>query len=192
MVPCRKSSSVENLSKKEWVLAFFQVVIASVFLACISIFKVPLYPTPMTLQTLGVFLIPLVLGPNKGALAVILYLVEATCGWPILSGGVANPLWMITPNAGFLLTFPFAAYVIGKLSVSFPSGKAFTTFTALTLGQVMICLGGVLGLACFFGFEKALAYGVTPFFVAMSVKIILATAIYHGLLNLKNRKQGKS
>lgn len=187
MVPCKKSCKVESLSKKEWILASIQVIIASLFLAIISVFKVPLYPTPMTLQTLGVFLVPLVLGPKKGTLSVILYLIEASCGWPILSGGSSNPLWILTPNFGFLLSFPLAAYLIGSIALSFSSFNFFKTLLALVLGQVIICAAGVLGLSWFFGFEKALAYGVTPFYVSMVVKIFLGATCFHSFLNLKNK-----
>lgn len=187
MVPCKKSCKVESLSKKEWILASFQVIIASFFLAIISVFKVPLYPTPMTLQTLGVFLVPLILGPKKGALAVILYLMEASCGWPILSGGTSNPLWILTPNFGFLLSFPLAAYIIGTIALSFSSYNFFKTLLALVLGQVIICSAGVLGLSCFFGFEKAITYGVTPFYISMLVKIFLGATFFHSFLNLKNK-----
>jgi biotin transport system substrate-specific component len=188
MVPCRKSLKIENLSKKDLCLAFMQVLIGSFFLAIISVFKVPLYPTPMTLQTLGVFLIPLVLGPNKGMLAVAVYLIEATCGWPILSGGGSNPLWILTPNFGFLLSFPLAAFIIGKITHSFSSNHFLKTLAAVVVGQLIICTAGVLGLSCFFGFEKAVAYGVSPFFLAMAVKILAATGCFHGLLNLKRRR----
>lgn len=193
MVVYRKSLKAENFSKKEWVLASLQVGIASLFLACISVFKVPLYPTPMTLQTFGVFLLPLFLGPKKSAAAVVLYLLEACCGWPILSGGISNPLWLLTPNFGFLLSFPLAAYVIGKLVSSFAVGHFFKTLLALVAGQLVIICGGVVGLSCFFGLEKAWAYGVSPFILAMTVKIFLAATSFHGFLSFKCKKnKGKA
>ncbi len=188
MVSCRKSFKVEHLSKKELILASMQILIGSFFLAIISVFKVPLYPTPMTLQTLGVFLLPLVLGPNKGMLAAAIYLIEATCGWPILSGGSSNPLWILTPNFGFLLSFPLAAFIIGKIAHSFSSKHFLKTLVAVVVGQVVVCTSGVLGLSYFFGFEKAVAYGVSPFFLAMVVKIMAATGCFHSLSYLKHRR----
>jgi biotin transport system substrate-specific component len=188
MVFYRKSLKVETLSKKEWMLASIQIALGSLLLATLSVFKVPLYPTPMTLQTLGVFLLPLMLGPKKAMAAVGLYLIEASCGWPILSGGTANPLWIMTPNFGFLLSFPLSAFVIGVVIKRFSKPHFYTTILTLFFGQLLIICGGVLGLSCFFGLEKAWAYGVTPFIGSMLAKIFLAATCYHGGLHIKNRK----
>lgn len=185
MVSCRKSCKLENLSTKQLFLAALQIVIASCLLAILSVFKIPLYPTPMTLQTFAVFIIPLILGPYKGSMAVGLYLLEASCGWPILSGGSSNALWILTPNFGFLLSFPLAAYVIGIIYRHFYSKNFFKTFFAVLCGQCIICCAGVSGLSCFFGWEKAYAYGVTPFMLAMLVKMLAAAACFHGMLSFK-------
>lgn len=68
---------------------------------------------PITLQTFSVILAGAVLGPWRGASAVILYLILGTAGLPFFaqrSGGVA--VW-VGPTAGFLLGFVLAAFVTG-------------------------------------------------------------------------------
>lgn len=175
------------LKSKAFLLHGLQVIVGSLFLAVISLAKVPLYPTPMTLQTLGVFMIGLALGSKRGAMAVFLYLLEATCGWPVLSGGISNPLWMIGPNAGFLWGFLPATFVIGYLMETFRKKTFVKALFSVICGQVCIYIMGVSWLACFFGFKKAIAVGVVPFLATMPIKVFLATIAYKPMLWVKQK-----
>jgi biotin transport system substrate-specific component len=68
---------------------------------------------PISLQTFSVILAGAVLGPWRGAAAVVVYLILGTAGLPIFaqrSGGFAA--W-VGPTAGFLLGFILAAFVTG-------------------------------------------------------------------------------
>ncbi|WP_212753703.1 biotin transporter BioY [Enemella dayhoffiae] len=71
---------------------------------------------PITLQTLGVALCGLVLGPWRGCLAVLLYLVVGLVGLPVFAGGAAGIGVLGKPSAGYLLSFPVAALVAGLLA----------------------------------------------------------------------------
>jgi len=79
----------------------------SILLAFLSQFSIPLpfTPVPVTLQTLGVFLLAGLLGPTKGFWSVLFYLVEGSIGLPVFAGGLAKPLWFISSTAGFLFAF---------------------------------------------------------------------------------------
>jgi biotin transport system substrate-specific component len=164
----------------------FQVFLASFALSLISLFKVPLYPTPMTFQTCGVFLIGLLLTPKKAALAVSIYLIEATFGLPVLSGGTSNPLWMVAPNAGFLASFPLAAFVVSFLVRRFKSPSFIKTSLCALAGKVVVYLCGLIVLSFFFGFKSALQYGVTPFLFVFPIKIFLVSFVYKLMNFLRN------
>lgn len=71
---------------------------------------------PITLQTLAVMLTGLVLGPVRGALAVVLYLVLGFVGLPVFSGGRSGLQVMSTPSAGYLIGFIFAAFFAGLVA----------------------------------------------------------------------------
>src|SRR4051812_45046818 len=83
----------------------------SCFLALLSQVAIPLpfTPIPVTLQTLGVFLLGGILGGRRAVYSVVGYLVQGCCGLPVFAGGVSNPLWISSLQAGFLVAFIGAA-----------------------------------------------------------------------------------
>jgi biotin transport system substrate-specific component len=168
-------------------MAFVQVVIGSLFLALTSLVKIPLHPTPITLQTLAVFMLGLALGSKKGAAACFLYLVEASLGAPVLSGGVSNPLWMAGFSGGFLISFPIAAFVIGFLVEKIQSKTFLKVLGCVLCGQLCIDLIGLIWLSGFFGVYKAIAVGCVPFLPTMVIKALLAVSMYHLTVWTRNK-----
>ncbi len=69
---------------------------------------------PYSLQTLGVLLTGAVLGPVRGFLSVLLYLVAGLV-LPIYSGGASGIGHYSGPTAGYLVAFPLAAALCGFL-----------------------------------------------------------------------------
>lgn len=69
---------------------------------------------PYSLQTLGVLLAGAVLGPVRGFLAVVLYLVAGLV-LPIYSGGASGAAHYSGVTAGYLVAFPLAAALCGYL-----------------------------------------------------------------------------
>src|SRR5215831_4767735 len=95
------------------------VVAASLFVAIcahITIPLVPLTPVPLTVQNFAVLLVGLLLGSRRGFAAMVVYLVEGMSGLPVFNptgpGGVAQ---LFGPTGGFLLAYPFVAFVAGYL-----------------------------------------------------------------------------
>ena len=74
---------------------------------------------PITLQTLAVFLTGMVLGGWRGFLALALYVVVGLLGVPVFAGFTGGPAVLVGPSAGYLLSFPFAAALVGWLSHRF-------------------------------------------------------------------------
>jgi len=68
---------------------------------------------PITLQTLAVMLTGLVLGPVRAGLAVLLYLLLGFVGLPVFSRGQSGLQVLSGPTAGYLVSFLFAALVVG-------------------------------------------------------------------------------
>ncbi|QCB93817.1 biotin transporter BioY [Cellulomonas shaoxiangyii] len=116
---------------------------------------VPSIPTgagvPITLQTFGVMLAGLVLGPLRGFLAVALYLVVGLAGVPVfadLSSGLGT---LGKPSVGYLLAFPLAALVAGLLSrvaLRAPVRRRWAALAAAGLGASFLTVhpAGVAGL----------------------------------------------
>ncbi|WP_317695572.1 biotin transporter BioY, partial [Aeromicrobium sp. REDSEA-S32_B7] len=68
---------------------------------------------PVTLQLFGVFLAGAVLGPVRGFLAVALYLAVGAVGVPVFAGPVGGLAPFAGPTAGYLVSFPLVALVVG-------------------------------------------------------------------------------
>ena len=77
---------------------------------------VPLSPVPMTLQPLAVLAVGGLLGAALGGSALLLYLCLGLLGLPVFAGGSGGLLHVLGPTGGYLLAFPAAAAVAGRLA----------------------------------------------------------------------------
>ncbi len=98
------------------------LALVATFAALVAVCAVlPAIPTggavPITLQTFGVVLTGLVLGPRRGALALLLYVAVGLAGLPVFSGATGGLGVLGGPSAGYLLAFPLAAAVAGALGL---------------------------------------------------------------------------
>lgn len=99
------------------------MVLAALFAAFTAAIAPPLLPlgftpVPITLQTIGVLLSGAVLGPYYGALSMILYVAIGALGLPVFAGGASGIGVLLGFTGGYLLSYPFAAFVIGWLTHS--------------------------------------------------------------------------
>lgn len=93
---------------------------------------------PITLQTLGVMLVGSLLGARKAGLSMLLFLALVAAGLPLLAGGRGGLGVFAGPSAGYLLAWPLAAWVIGRLVVAGRPGYRWPRGLGANL------LGGVL------------------------------------------------
>lgn len=131
------------------------LALIAVFAALIAAFSLtPAIPVgagvPVTLQTLAVVLAGLVLGPWRGFLATLLYLVVGFAGLPVFAGGAAGLGVLAKPSVGYLLAFPFGALVAGalaKLFVRWTGAKQYLGFfLAGMAASLLIHAAGIVGL----------------------------------------------
>lgn len=109
------------------------------------------------------------LGSKRGAMAVAMYLLQASIGLPVLAGGAILASFA-TPKFGYLLGMGMQAALFGFLAKTFRfsfSGLIFSGVVASALQ--MAC--GVLWLSFFIGIENALAMGLFPFILSEGLKI---------------------
>lgn len=93
-----------------------RVAIFAALIVVLGLVVIPLPSgVPITAQTLGVMLAGAVLGPRRGPLAVILVLVLAAAGLPVLAGGRGGLGVFAGPSAGYLVGWIFGALVIGLI-----------------------------------------------------------------------------
>jgi biotin transport system substrate-specific component len=157
------------------------------------IIPLPFTPVPITGQTFGVLLVAVLLGARRSGIALVLYLLEGFAGLPVFQPlGLPGPARFIGPTAGYLVAYPFAAFVTGWLvertanltlprAIKWqPAGAPLAA--ALLCGEVIIFLGGCtwLALGLHLGWPLAIQNGALPFVPGEIVKMALIVTLVGG------------
>ena len=146
--------------------------------AHITIPLMPLTPVPLTVQNLGVLLVGLLLGSRRGFAALTLYLMEGAVGLPVFSplgpGGIAQ---LLGPTGGFLMVYPFVAFVAGYIFERGTKSFARGAIAGL-LAELLLFAGGLTWLYVFtHSLAKAAYFGLYWFIAAEVIKVMFAAAI---------------
>ena len=153
------------------------VVFGSVLLAASAQFKIPIYPVPVTGQTLVVLLIGMTYGPRLGGMTMAAYLFEGAIGLPVFAGGAAGMAVLVGPTGGYLFGFFVAGVAIGYLAELGMGRTIASTIVAMIIGNCVIYLCGALWLANFIGFDQAISAGILPFLYGDALKLIVAAGL---------------
>ena len=148
--------------------------------ARITIPLMPLTPVPLTVQNLGVLLVGLMLGSRRGFAALALYLVEGAVGLPVFSPsalGLTGIAQLLGPTGGFLLAYPFVAFLAGYI---FERGTKSFMRAALAglIAELLLFAGGLTGLYLYtHSLARAAYMGLYWFLTAEVIKVMFAAAI---------------
>ena len=153
------------------------VVFGSLLLAVSAQFKIPLYPVPITGQTLVVLLIGMTFGARLGGITMAAYLFEGALGLPVFAGGASGIATLMGPTGGYLFGFLLASVAMGYLAERGMGRTAVSTVAAMIIGNCVIYVCGALWLANFIGFGQAIAAGVLPFLYGDILKLIIAAVL---------------
>src|SRR5690625_3922145 len=136
---------------------------------------------PITLQTLGVMLAGAILGARRGALAVALYIVVGLAGVPVFAQFTGGLSVLAAPSAGYLLSFPLAAAVIGVIAKRVPrEGKLLPSlgmFGAVLAGAISVYPAGIAVMAWRTGMSFSEAFIVNLTFVPGDLVKVVATVV---------------
>ena len=115
---------------------------ALIALAAQIAIPLPFTPVPLTMQPLAVLLVGIALGSSRGAAAAALYLLEGISGLPVFSQGHGGAIWLVGPTAGYLYSYPAAAWLAALTSprAAFAAGVA----PFILADAVKIALGAAL------------------------------------------------
>jgi biotin transport system substrate-specific component len=173
------------------------VVFVTVLTAAAAQVSVPLpfTPVPLTLQPMVVLLGGAALGPRLGMTSQVLYLLAGIAGLPVFAASATlpqGPFRLLGPTGGYLMSYPFAAWLTGWLASRGFDRRYLTSLVAMVAGLSIIFAGGVTWLAWFahpvpVGPAVALAGGLYPFIPVDLVKICIASAILPGTWALLGR-----
>lgn len=161
--------------------------------------EIPLWPVPITGQTLAVIVVGAALGAKRGAAALATYAVVGLAGVPWFAGFTGGPAAVLKPSFGFIIGFIGAAYVAGWFAERAWDRKPLMGMLGFTLASIVPFLAGVpymayilnvyLGNSLSFG--EIMAAGVTPFILGGIVKATLAATLiplaWRGVRKLEDR-----
>lgn len=133
-------------------------------------------PVPITGQTLGVLLVGTALGWRRGMAALVLYAAAGLIGVPWFAAGASG---YVGANFGYILGFIVSAAVCGYLAERHADRRLVTAVPAMVVGEVLMYVIGVAWLAADLkiGIGKAITLGFVPFWIADSIKCLLAAGL---------------
>jgi biotin transport system substrate-specific component len=155
------------------------VVLGAALVGGFAQLYVPLWPVPVTGQTLAVLLVGATLGAVRGALAMVVYAVvgivgvpwfsEADSGWQVIAG----------PTGGYIIGFVLSAFLVGWLSERQWDRKVLKALALVLGGSVAVFAIGLPWLSFVLGTDLAttLEYGLWPFIIGGLIKALLAAGL---------------
>ena len=165
------------------------VTAGAAFTALLTQVAIPMWPVPITGQTLAVLLVGTTLGASRGALALALYLVLGIVGLPIFADGKSGSL-LDMPTGGYLIGFVLAAALVGWLAQKEWDRRGRRTVVAFLAGSAVIYAVGLpwlyvsldrlgpsvwnVSLGYDSLFAATIATGFVPFIIGDVLKALLA------------------
>ena len=145
---------------------------------------VPLWPVPITGQTLAVLLVGVTLGAVRGGISMVLYALLGIVGLPVFSESSSGWSVVAGPTGGYIIGFIFSAILTGWLAQREWDRKLLRAFVAFLIGSVVTFAFGLPWLATFLGavgapndLQSVLQAGLYPFILGGVIKSILGAGI---------------
>jgi len=132
----------------------------------------PISPVPLTLGSFVLYLTVYIIGPKKGIISFLLYLLLGFAGLPVFAGFTSGPAKLIGPTGGYLLGEIFLVLILGLFMKS-------SYLLGLILGTLACYLSGTLYLAFLnqISFTAAIGLGVLPYLPFDAIKILGAVLL---------------
>lgn len=165
------------------------VVFVTVLTAIAAQISVPLpfTPVPFTFQPMVVLVGAAALGSRLGMASQVLYLALGIAGVPLFAASPLLPQGaarLLGPTGGYLMSYPFAAFVAGWLAERGFDRRYMTALGAMICGLAVVFAGGLLWLTIASparSFSAALASGFFPFVVPDLLKLLVAASVMPGI-----------
>ena len=154
-------------------------------------FPLPGTDIPQTAQTIAVLLCGSLLGPWRGSLAVVLYLIAGLVGLPVYSDGASGWATLSGGSAGYFFGFVVAATLSGVLRRVGGRDRLWLMSLHMVAAHIVILAMGCLWLARNLGIGEAIAVGVTPFIYGGIVKSVMVALIVLSVSAVRRRVGGR-
>ena len=159
------------------------IFLGSLLLTLSAKVKIPFYPVPMTMQTFVVLFLGVSFGYKIGLATIGLYLIEGIVGLPVFSNSPEKGVGLVYftgPTMGYLIGFLPAVFLTGYLRLDDWTKKENGSVKIFLINLIKLFISvstiyflGLYWLSNLIGFEKALLFGLKPFWLAELFKILL-------------------
>ncbi len=159
------------------------IAYTAMFSALIAVCSWISVPTevPFTLQTFAIYCTLECIGGKKGFYAILVYILLAAAGVPVLAGFSSGIGVILGTTGGYIIGF-FATAIVYQIAEKFPLyEKLWFRVSALMIGTVLCYLFGTLWFMWVYtreteaiSFGMAFSWCVIPFIGADILKMILA------------------
>lgn len=162
------------------IRATVRIALSVAFLCVSAMITVPLFPIPITLQSLALLLVMYLLGAKNGGAALLVYLALGAIGLPVFSGFLGGIGVLFGPTGGFLFGFLFAIPAFW-LFPRLLRRKSVAALCAMVATLLALYVFGALWYYFLFAadtsFWAVLTLTVLPFVLPDAVKLSLALLI---------------
>ncbi len=179
---------VDRVIARSWATDIALVVAGAALVAVLAQVAVPLWPVPVTGQTLAVLLVGASLGAARGAASLSLYALLGALGLPIYSDASSGWSVLLGPTGGYIIGFIASAAIVGWAAErSWDRGwyKPIITFIG---GSLVVFAFGLPWLAVALGqlglpndLQSVLMAGFYPFITGGVIKAAIAAALLPAL-----------
>lgn len=167
-----------------------QIALSAALLAVSSIVVLPIGVIPITLQVFFFLFIPALLGPVKGLMTIILYIVMGLIGMPVFAGGSGGMGSILSPSFGYIVGALAVAWIVGAGLKKQRNKWEMTGIMSLGLGVLYITgmsyqyilMNTVLDSPI--SLVSIVSMNLTVFLPIDALKMLLAIALYDRLSSL--------
>ena len=159
---------VNKMKTKDVVI----IALCAAILSVLAPLSIPLAgKVPISLATFVVMLIGLLLGPNKGLLVVLVYIILAFIGLPIMSGFTGGAAKLLGATGGYVFGYLPLIYLTGLFGYKKSIGNKVL---GMLIGTIVLY---AFGTAWFVYYTKmdlkaALLACVVPFLIGDALKMV--------------------
>lgn len=156
------------------------LILAGVALTAIAAqVTVPIWPIPVTGQTVAVLVVGLATGALRGAISMTMYALLGAAGLPIFSNSSSGIDWISGRTGGFIIGFIAAAAFAGWMAQRGLDRTMLRSLAVATTATAVIYLVGLplMAVTQSLSVEETLQIGFYPLLVGAVVKIAVVTVI---------------
>lgn len=167
------------------------VVAGALVVGLLAQVSIPLWPVPITGQTLGVLLVGATLGSRRGAASMVTYAALGLAGVPWFADFTGGITTLAKPSFGYIIGFPIAAWIIGRLAELDWDRRSLRALAAFGIASLIPFLTGMPYMWAILKtsgvtltFAQTLNAGFTPFIIGGIIKWLLAACLIPSLWKL--------